>query len=752
MKQLLVAGSILVMLVFAGCRQSVEARQKHAVERGKRLLTSKDFARAILEFKNATQLDPRNSEVQYLLGISYLGANDLASALGPLRRATELNPNYTEAQIKLSEILATVPDPSVLKDAAGRMQTVLATAPKNPDALRTLAYAEFGLGQLQEAEEHLSEAVENGPENLRSAVTLAQLRSSQKRTAEAEQILKRVADQKPQIATPFVVLGAFYAEAGRTAEARQAFSRALAIDNSNANALELMGKLQLKSGQAEEAAKTFHRVSELPDKRYKTFYAIFLLKSGKNDEAVREFERQAARSPLDRDIRKQLISAYLITGKVAEAEKIISEALSKNPSDTDALLHRSRVRLANKKYEEAATDLNDVVRFEPNSADAHYLLAHVHQMRGNSKSQQQELSEALRLNPSLLIARVELSRLLISANPKAALELLNETPESQKRNSEVIAQRNWALLSLGDKGAAAGVANALSMDKTADTFMQDAVIKLQRGDILAARTVLDEALKKYPEEVRALDLLSQTYLVQKQIPIATRRIKEHAATNSRSAVIQNFLGGWLQKTGDSSGARTAFEAAKSDAPGVSWPADLSLASLDISENKLDSARNRLLPLTSHPEARTRARLLLALVEEKTGDRSASFGQYRKVLSDQPDNIFALNNLAYGLAEYGNAPDEALRLATRAKELQPDNASIDDTLGWVYLRKGLYSNAVQYLERAVKREANANRHAHLAIAYAKQGDTQRSMEQLTAAINLNPNLPEIAVAQKLLSAR
>jgi len=217
MKQLLVAASILVMLVFAGCRQSVEARQKHAIQRGKQLLSSKDFARAILEFKNATQLDPKNSEVQYLLGLSYLAANDVASALGPLRRATELNPNYTEAQIKLSEILATVPDPSVLKDAAGRMQTVLATAPKNPDALRTLAYAEFGLGQLQEAEEHLSEAVENGPENLRSAVTLAQLRSSQKRTAEAEQILKRVADQKPQIATPFVVLGAFYAEAGRTA-------------------------------------------------------------------------------------------------------------------------------------------------------------------------------------------------------------------------------------------------------------------------------------------------------------------------------------------------------------------------------------------------------------------------------------------------------------------------------------------------------------------------------------------------------
>jgi uncharacterized protein HemY len=115
-------------------------------------------------------------------------------------------------------------------------------------------------------------------------------------------------------------------------------------------------------------------------------------------------------------------------------------------------------------------------------------------------------------------------------------------------------------------------------------------------------------------------------------------------------------------------------------------------------------------------------------------------------------VFALNNLAYALAEYGNSPDEALKIASRAKELAPDNATIDDTIGWVYYKKGLYSNAVQYLESSVKRQPSAARHAHLAIAYAKRGNTTQAVSQIEAAMKLNPNAPELVAAQQALAGR
>ena len=62
------------------------------------------------------------------------------------------------------------------------------------------------------------------------------------------------------------------------------------------------------------------------------------------------------------------------------------------------------------------------------------------------------------------------------------------------------------------------------------------------------------------------------------------------------------------------------------------------------------------------------------------------------------NVIALNNLAYLLAR--DNPDEAVKLAQQAVELAPENADVQDTLGWVYYRKGLYSAALPYLQAAL----------------------------------------------------
>ena len=64
------------------------------------------------------------------------------------------------------------------------------------------------------------------------------------------------------------------------------------------------------------------------------------------------------------------------------------------------------------------------------------------------------------------------------------------------------------------------------------------------------------------------------------------------------------------------------------------------------------------------------------------------------------NLFALNNLAYALAMAD--PDEASKLAQRAAELAPDNATVQDTLGWVYYRKGNYTMALTTSRRRLTR--------------------------------------------------
>ena len=110
----------------------------------------------------------------------------------------------------------------------------------------------------------------------------------------------------------------------------------------------------------------------------------------------------------------------------------------------------------------------------------------------------------------------------------------------------------------------------------------------------------------------------------------------------------------------------------------------------------------------------------------------------------------LNNLAYLLAD-SNQADEALKYAQEAKEMAPDSAAVDDTLGWTYFRKGLYKLAVTYLESAAAKEGTARRKYHLAMAYLKTGDPKRGRQVLEVAMKMDPKLPEADMARQFFGS-
>jgi tetratricopeptide (TPR) repeat protein len=107
-----------------------------------------------------------------------------------------------------------------------------------------------------------------------------------------------------------------------------------------------------------------------------------------------------------------------------------------------------------------------------------------------------------------------------------------------------------------------------------------------------------------------------------------------------------------------------------------------------------------------------ALLRLANLEENAGNRAGAAIRYRAVLEVDASNLFALNNLAYYLV--ASDPDEAAKLAQRAVEVAPENPTVQDTLGWVYCRKGNYLMALQCLKTAVAKEPTPRREFHLAI--------------------------------------
>lgn len=78
--------------------------------------------------------------------------------------------------------------------------------------------------------------------------------------------------------------------------------------------------------------------------------------------------------------------------------------------------------------------------------------------------------------------------------------------------------------------------------------------------------------------------------------------------------------------------------------------------------------------------------------------------YRAALLSEPDNPRVLNNLAYALASGGGELMTALRHATKAVQLDPENPFYLETLGSIHLKLGDGVAATHHLEHAWARAA------------------------------------------------
>ena len=100
---------------------------------------------------------------------------------------------------------------------------------------------------------------------------------------------------------------------------------------------------------------------------------------------------------------------------------------------------------------------------------------------------------------------------------------------------------------------------------------------------------------------------------------------------------------------------------------------------------------------AQPESAT-ALLSRAEYQMTSGDESGAISSYKAAIGYQPDNPVALNNLAWLLR--GKDPEQAINLASQAHELEPENAAILDTYGWILHLAGRHGDARPLIEKAL----------------------------------------------------
>ena len=145
-----------------------------------------------------------------------------------------------------------------------------------------------------------------------------------------------------------------------------------------------------------------------------------------------------------------------------------------------------------------------------------------------------------------------------------------------------------------------------------------------------------------------------------------------------------------------------------------------MAQFYLRHKRIDEARAEFEGIAKRDPSAVMARTMVGMLLDQQcargSEESLRCGGHRSERSDsrqQPAFIYA---------EQGINLDEALQLATAAKQRLPNDANVDDTIGWIYYKKGLFDLAIKPFEARHFEVVPDNPEVlfHLGLAHAQLG--------------------------------
>jgi len=128
--------------------------------------------------------------------------------------------------------------------------------------------------------------------------------------------------------------------------------------------------------------------------------------------------------------------------------------------------------------------------------------------------------------------------------------------------------------------------------------------------------------------------------------------------------------------------------------------------------------------------------------------------FRGVLAREPENAAALNYLGYMLAERGERLDESVTFLKKALQIEPDNGSYLDSLGWAYYKSERLDLAEDNLRRAADQlKTNSVIQEHYGEVLFKLGRFDEAITAWTRALaGDGDSIDRADIDRKILAAK
>jgi tetratricopeptide (TPR) repeat protein len=753
--------TLLAALVLVGCNRTPAAY----VVAGDKYLAQQKYDDAILQYRKAVQKDPNYADAFYRLSRVEMREGRLAAAHELLKRAVELAPERKQLSIEFGDLIWYIynadnrPAPSLYMELSHVSQKLLEGNPQDFDGLRFKAYLATFDKHVDDAVALLEQANSLRPAYPDVTMPLARLLSEKGQNAHAEELIQRTLRQNPSYGSGYSALYVLYMREHRTADAEAILRQRVENKPRDAQGLIELAEHYVNQNNAAAMNAALQRLrdhrSEFPGARMALgdFYALH-----KNSEqSLKEFQQAIQEDPKNEiAYRKKMVTVLMAQGQSDQARTALDQILKRAPKDEEALRLKAGFDLKSQeqpKIDEAVSIYRELSKGRPNDSDLRFYYGRALLASGKTQAALGELTAAVQRAPSNPAPKLALADLLVNQGLYAkGLQVTSDILDQDPLNENARLLRAMALGALGERQQARDELSRLIHDRPGNSGAE-----LQLG-------LLDIVEKRYPEakaifakhyhpgqpDLRPIEGLVRTEVVQGNFDRALALLQQELQRSPKSNLLRLTTASVAASAGRLDLAAEQYQTLAASLPDsssiqIQWAETLH-AKKDV-PGAIEHYRKAKALDPNHPNPAA----LLGRELERDGQTQEAIASYRDALKIDPNHVLALNNLAFLLANEGKDLDEALRMAQNAQRLVNGNLAVADTLGWVYLKKGLTSSALQVFENIVQKDPkNPTYRYHLAEALLASGERVKAKTELQKALESRPSQPEEHTITELLA--
>lgn len=699
---------LAMALLLSACSSDPNKQKQAYLESGEKYYKAGKYQEAVIEFRNAIQIDPRLAAAHWKLAGAYLKLGNSEAAYHELTETVSLDPGNADAQMDLAGLLVARRQFDAAQTAA---EAALRLQPGSARAHAVLGEKYILTHERQKAIDELQKSVAADPQRVEGYAALGAAYLAAGRKAEGEAAYRKGVEVNPRSVPAHLALGQFWFAQGQMPGAEAEMRTAAGLDPHAVPPRLFLARICMATDRPIEAEKLYRELKTAAPDDPLAYQALglFYLSTGQTEKAAAELQSLLAAKPKDSSVKANLVEVLIDLHRMPEARNLNQEILRKSPGDPHALLADGRMLMAEGKYQQAAADLQSAIKSDPNCARCYYFLGVTQTSLGLADLAKTSLARARELAPQMPDAAAALANLAVqSGNPDEALALAGS---ALKANPDLVT-----------------------------AYVTQARALISKGQLAQAEAPLEEALKRDAASLPAVATLLSLYMRQGKVQAAVPRISRLVEQYPQNPGLHVLLGVAYLNVKDLERAEANARQALALDPKAKDAYTL-LANIDLARGATEPAKTHFRAAIAANPAGLANYLALASQYEREGNWDEARKLCEKARQVDPGSPVVANRLANLYLDHGGDVNVAVSLAQMAKQKMPDSPETTDTLGWAYYKLGSTKAAVAQLkESAQKVPRNPVYQYHLGIAYLADGRSDLGAQALRRALAMDPAFP------------